>query len=242
MRRHLSRTTAALALTACAFAISAAPALAHEFVSSPVGKTKVVGVGEQVFKLGPFTIRCARAKSTKANRTNESPSNLFFAQVKLTKCGTDAELGSEEIELKTRFLTPVAFEYHANGFANFGEGLEETEGMVHFTGGAVEIKVAAIKCLVFIEEQTIPGRAVNKPNEEYSAAKFESKGFKVNPSERFPLGEQQKMIITDEFNKMTFEYGEGQCESFKRPEEELKNGRFKGQFVAEVVKGDLEYF
>ena len=171
--RHVSRATAALALTACAFAISAAPALAHEFISTPLGKTKVVGLGEQVFKLGPFTIKCDKAKSTVAgNQTTESPSNTFFAQVKFTKCVTEAKVGSEPITLKTRFITPMAFEYHANGFAMIGEEVEEMLGPVRIVGGSIEIHVATIKCDVIIEEQTVPGRAVRKPNEEYSAAQY----------------------------------------------------------------------
>jgi hypothetical protein len=240
--RHLSRTTTAVAAVACAFAVGATPALAHEFVSTPTGRTKVVNVGTQTFNLGPFLIRCEKAKAFKANRTSESPSNTFFAQLKFSHCATEAHVGSEVVGLKTTFKTPVVLEYHANGFAEFGSEMLETEGQVHISGGTVEVKVAALKCVIEIEEQTIPGVAVVKPNNEYSAALFNTEPVPVKPSAKFPTGFQQRLRIINSFNKMKFEYAEGQCEEFKRPEEEFKDGTYKGTLQAQVVGGDLEYF
>jgi len=242
MRRHLSRTAAALALTACAIAVSAAPALAaKEFYSNPVGKTKILGIGNQVFNLGPFEIKCEKVKSVKANHTNESPSNTFFAQLKYTGCGTAAKVGSEKVSLKTRFMTPVVMEYHGHGFIEFGSEEMETEGQIHINGGAVEVKVAALKCIIIIEEQTIPEVAELKPENEFPQAKYHSEGVPVKVSAKFPTGFQQRLFITNEFNKMKFEYAEGQCEEFKRPEEEFKDGTYKGTLEAQVVGGDLEF-
>jgi len=232
-----------LALTACALAVSAAPALAEkEFYSEPApGRTKIWGITNQVFNLGPFLIHCEKVKSFKANHTNESPSNTFFAQLKYSRCGTAAKVGSETVSLATRFLTPVVLEYHGHGFIEFGSEEMETEGQIHISGGAVEVKVAALKCVIILEEQTIPATAELKPNNEYPQAKYHSEGVPVKPSARFPTGFQQRLFIENEFNKMKFEYAEGQCEEFKRPEEEFKDGTYKGTLEAEVVGGNLEF-
>lgn len=238
--RHLRKATAAFALSACALAIAASPALAHEFAASHIGRTGGKGVGEQKFKLGPFNITCTQTKVS--GDIPENPSNTLFSSLHYKGCTTAASIGHEPITLKTTFRTPLDVEYHANGFVEVGSEAEEVEGQVRLSGGEVEIFVSTVKCIITWEEQTIPGKAVKKPEGEYSAAQFHSEGFPAKKKKKFPPnGEQQKLFILNEFHKIHFEYSEGQCEEFAKPEEEIHNGAYHGEIEEEMKSGNLEY-
>ena len=49
------------------------------------------------------------------------------------------------INLATSFKTPLAIEYHANGFVETGSEIEEVEGSAVVSGGVAEIKIATGK-------------------------------------------------------------------------------------------------
>ncbi|MHB8243326.1 MAG: hypothetical protein ACYDHN_15225 [Solirubrobacteraceae bacterium] len=216
----------------CSLAIAASPALAGEFVSSG-GPSKGKGE-EQEFKFGPFNILCLSA-SAKGGEMTPLMSTTFATSLKFKHCTTEAKIGGEPIYLKTKFLTPLALEYHNNGFAEAGSELEEKGGQATLAGGSIELKINSIKCLITLPEQTIPRKAEKKPNGEYTAASY------YNEPETKGKRSFNKLLIENEFSGLIFEFGEGQCEEFKLSEEERKNGKYFGEILEEVPHGNLEY-
>jgi hypothetical protein len=227
----MRRFRIAAGLAVAALAVSATPALAHEFISSG-GPTKGKGE-EQVFKLGPFKIECARA-SSKGSAVAGSSATLF-TEMKLRRCETFASLGGNPIELHTKFVTPIAVEYHANGFIEFGSEGEIEGGNTTLKGGSVELKIRALKCVIKLPEQTLPKAAIKDPDGEFEAATYS------NEEEEKGKRKFDKLAISNEWKGVHFEYGEGQCSSFKTSEEERKNGRFEGELIEEVPHGNLEF-
>jgi hypothetical protein len=221
-----------MAAALCALAIVAAPAMAGEFVSSG-GPSKGKGE-EQEFKLGPFQITC-KAVAAKGGEVTPLSSSTYATSLKFKGCTTLAKVGSNEIHLKTKFLTPLAVEYHANGFAEAGSELEEKGGEATLSGGSIEVKINSIKCLITLPEQTVPRKAEKKPNGEYTAASYN------NESETKGKRTFNKLDIENEWTGLAFEFGEGQCEEFKSSEEERKGGKYTGEFIEEVPHGNLEY-
>ncbi|HEY2570627.1 MAG TPA: hypothetical protein VGI27_04095 [Solirubrobacteraceae bacterium] len=221
-----------LAAAVCAIAIFATPALAHEFISSGGPST---GKGEeQEFKFGAFKITCARA-SSKGGASTPTSSPTFFTEVKFSKCNTEAKIGGNPIFLHTKFVTPLAIEYHANGFVEIGSEGEEIAGPAKLKGGSVELKIKAIKCVITLPEQTIPSAAMKKPNGEFEAATFS------NVAEERGKRKFNELAISNEFKGIHFEYGEGQCEEFKGSEEERKAGKYTGELLESIRGGNLEY-
>ncbi len=221
----------AAVLAVAALAVSAAPALAHEFISTG-GPTKGKGE-EQIFKLGPFKIECTRA--TVKGSAAAGSSQTLFSSIKMHQCVTFASLGGNEITLKTKFVTPIDIEYHANGFVEFGSEGEEIEGNATLAGGTVELKIKTLKCVIKLPRQTVPKAAEKKPNGEFEAATYS------NEEEEKGKRKFNKLSIFNEFKGIHFEYGSGQCESFKTSEEERKSGRYEGEFIEEVRGGNLEF-
>jgi hypothetical protein len=221
----------AVGLAVMALAVGAAPALAHEFISSG-GPTKGKGE-EQIFKLGPFKIECLRA--TVKGSAAAGSSQTLFSEVKMHRCVTFASLGGNPIELKTKFATPLDIEYHANGFVEIGSEGEEIEGNVTLKGGTVEVRIKTLKCVIKLPEQTVPKAAEKKPNGEFEAATYS------NEEEEKGKRKFNKLSIFNEFKGIHFEYGQGQCESFKTSEEERKSGKYEGEFIEEVHGGNLEF-
>jgi hypothetical protein len=221
----------AAVLAIAALAVSASPALAHEFISSG-GPTKGKGE-EQIFKLGPFKIECKRASSK--GSTAAGSSQTLFAEIKMHGCVTHASLGGNPIELATKFVTPLDIEYHANGFVEFGSEGEEIEGNVTLAGGTVEVKIKSLKCDIKLPRQTVPKAAEKKPNGEFEAATYS------NEEEEKGKRKFDKLSIFNEFKGIHYEYGGGQCESFKTSEEERGSGRYEGEFIEEVHGGNLEF-
>jgi hypothetical protein len=217
----------------CAFAVAATPAMAHEFISSG-GETRGKGE-EQEMKLGPFKITCANAHS-KGGPTTPLSSPTFFTSVTFGKCKTEAKIGANPIFLKTKFMTPLAIEYHANGFVEIGSEGEEVEGNTVLGGGTVEVKVSAIKCVISWPTQTIPAKAEKKPLGEYESAFFSNEEVEKGKNTF------NKLDIENEFKGIHFSYGAGQCEEFEKSETEIKSGSYKGELLEEVRKGgNLEF-
>src|SRR4051812_30675552 len=205
-----------LGITVCAFVLSATPALASQFVSTG-GETKAKALGIQFWKLAAFHISCEKAVGN-SGLTTPLESESFFTQVKYKACTTAAKIGVNEITLKTKFLTPVAFEYNANGlFVEIGpEGEELTEGSIIIKEGAIEIKIPALaregeNCIITIPYQRLPVKKVKVPYEE---AQFNN----IPP----------RMEITNSLQHIHFEFEGGQCEEFVKTEEELHSGKYEG--------------
>ncbi len=229
--RHL-RTPVGLIAIVCAFAVTAAPALAKEFVASKLGNTRGTNVGTQEFKFGIFKITCEHA-GEKGSVTALTSKTLYDV-VKLGRCVTEAKIGGKPFFLKTTFRTPVDFEYHANGFTETGAESESEVALV--AAGAVEVKVAAIKCVITWPAQTVPLKAERKPEEEYSSVLYSNEEAPTTRLGMFPTGFQKKLLISNELKGMEYSYTEGQCEEY---EKEGKSATYKGTLRDELVGGDL---
>jgi hypothetical protein len=133
-------------------------------------------------------------------------------------------------------MTPVDFEFHANGFVETGAESESSSEVEN--AGAVEVSMkGAFKCIISWEPQTIPVKALKKPAGQFEAALFEKDEEKVENLKRFPLGVQDKVLIKSDLKSMDFELDEGICEEFEATEG--KTGSYAGTLRAQLNKGNL---
>jgi hypothetical protein len=229
--RHL-RLTLTLAVTACVLAVAATPALAEPHFTSTGQKTTGKSLGPQSFTLAAFKITCEKA-TAKSGETTPLESETFATSVRFIKCKTRAKLGENEFFLPTKFQGPVVFEYKASGLGlEIGPEGEEEEGSVTInTGGAIEIKVSAIKCLISVPYQTLPVK-IKKTNPLIFAS-FENvptpKGMKT----------VNELEIKNTFKQIHFEFENaveaGQCSEFKASEEERKTGKYEGNMIEKTA-------
>lgn len=245
--RHL-RLSVGLLATTCALAFGAAPALAHEFIASTSNKTNGTAETEQVFKFGPFKIKCGRANAK--GLVAAGSSETYATSIKFTKCLTEAKLGVHTIFLGTRFLTPLAVEYHANGFVETGSELEEFEGSAVLAGGSAEIKVNQGKteegkkaeCHIVWPEQTLPMKAIKNPTGEYSEATYANITKPHLANKTFPEGLQHGINISNTFKGIKFEFEGEPCEEYGREEgPEGHAGKYTGSFPQFLTGGNLEF-
>jgi hypothetical protein len=250
------RITLGLAAAACAFALSASSALAHNFNATIVGKTisalepgklKGHGVGNQALKFGAIKINCPTVTTSGGAVVEEHPEKLkLVAKYKAgsTKtpeegCETQIKVGGEPSGLPTKFKQPIEFLFNANGIeGEVGTEFEgtESEGAVEVGANSAEIKVAGINCIVSWPSQKIPLKFKKVPAEVASFSNEEVPNSKVK---LFPSGFQTKLLITPDFQKMEWSFSEGRCEEFKTTEG--TNGSYEGSFSEELVKGDLSW-
>jgi len=247
--RHF-RLGLGLLATTCAFAIGAAPALAHEFIASREGKTHGVSETEQVFKLGTFKIKCQKASAK--GLVAAGSSSTYATAVTFAKCLTSAFVGGtkHQIFLGTKWLTPLAIEYHANGFVETGSELEETEGAAVLKGGTAVLKINTGKteefekseCHLSWPEQTIPLKAVKNPEEEFSTATYSNATMPHLVNKNFPDGEQHYVVISNSFKGIKYEFEGEPCEEWGKEEgPEGGGGTYFGSFPQILGMGNLEY-
>jgi len=169
----------ASALAVAALALAATPAIAtkteapnpHQFVASANVEPRFSGETAE-FALKPFTISCEKAKSTTAPVAPAFPSKSLTAVVKYSGCEAEATISKAEYELKAKFLTPVTYNYRANGVVEMGAGGTISGGRL-VGASAIEIAVKGpFKCTIDIEPGTYPVKALKKPEAEFSAATF----------------------------------------------------------------------
>jgi hypothetical protein len=236
------RITLGLVLAVCTVALGTTVASAHTFTASIAkkelseatpGKVKGGSVGPQAFKFGPVHMTCESA-GTKGVVTEEASATLKVV-ARYHGCATSIKVGAEPATLKTRFLTPVEYSFHANGFAE--TGTEGEEGSVEIGGGSAEMKITGIKCVISWPAQAVPMRALVKPEEQYSAALFTNTEVVSTHLKAFPTGFQHQLQISAEFKNMTFSFEEGQCSEFKQPE--AKTGSYTGVLHEELAGGNL---
>lgn len=244
--RH--RRKLGLATTVCALALSATPALAHEFTASKTGKTAGKTETAQVFKFGPFKITCERASAKGAVAAGVS--NTYATKLKPSKCSTEAKIGSKTIKLPTHFISPLAVEYHANGFVETGGEIEEIEGKAVLAGGEAEIKVYTgitesrepSRCTIYWPEQTIPLKAEKKPDDEYSAATYSDKFKPATNLKKFPDEKQHYLEISNSFKGIKYEFEGEPCEEWGKEEgSEGGAGTYFGSFPAVLSGGNFEF-
>ncbi|MGH2854833.1 MAG: hypothetical protein ACRDLF_11665 [Solirubrobacteraceae bacterium] len=264
-----------LAATIGAFAGFAAPAMASQFTASrlpkPIseaepGKTTGIGIGStelggeersQELKFGEFYIVCAAKTSGKT--VNEgavlwSTSQVFATEVKFEKCLTRTNFEgfiagtktSFNVNPETKKSEPVKFVYHVNGFVELGTG--ETESEVEVGSGTASFSIAGKVCKIEWPRQTVPAKAVQKPEAPYSAAVYSTKEVPVEPKQikKFPSLFQKRLVIANEFKNMEWHYEEGQCLGEGGFEEGAKQqagktGVFKGSFEEQLSAGNLAF-
>lgn len=250
--RHV-KMALGLATTMCALAIAAVPAMAEaghfeatKLGKTPIseetpGKTKGEGVGVQTFKFGGLHIECNKAKA-KGTVTQEE-FNDFVTEVVYSECFLEDKFGPKEIgHLKTRFNggKPVTYVYHHNGFVEVGtEVEEEEEGNVKISGGESTFAVSGLKCTITWPAQTIPVKAIKKPEEEYSSATYSNTEVSQTNLKLFPTGFQKRMLITNNFKKLEYSVSNGVCEEFEK--QEGKTGAAAGQIEEQVIGGNLSF-
>jgi hypothetical protein len=251
-----------MAAVACAFAVFATPALAHEFEASRLptplseaspGKTKgsaPEGEFSQVLTFGAFTIKCnakTKAKTVGEGAITWETNATFATEIKYFKCWTVAKFNNGFTgALRTTFNEglPMKILYHINGFAEFGTGETVTE--VEIGGAEASFKIAGKICKVNWPAQTVPAIAEKKPEGEYSAAVYSNKEVEVPESaySKFPSHFQKKLLIANEFKRMKWSYESGQCVGEGGFEEGAKkvegtSGKWVGTLEEEVIGGNL---
>jgi len=221
MRRHHLLT---VVLAAAASAWLAAPALAHEF-KGPTGSTEVnaAASGVQTFVFKPFRVTCESAHSLPAESLSTLPGPTLTLQLKFSKCTTHAGkvAKTEGPGIPTHFLSPLTITYNAGGYVEVG---------------AIEIAVAGdFKCKIESEAQTIPAKAVKKPNEPYTAATYKNETIETK-SKKMPT--QSVVAITNnEVKRIHYTLSEGFCEELEVTEG--KQGSIAGALIASVKKTNL---
>jgi hypothetical protein len=230
---------AALAVAALSIGVTSAvaktePPNPHNFVGSPNAEPKLAGE-TQSFALKPFTVTCEKAKSSKAGFVPTFPSKTLTTVLKFSGCEAEATIGKAEYELKAKFLSPVTFNYRANGSVEVGAGGTIKEGKLE-GAGEIEIAVSGVfKCTIDIAPGTYPASALNKPEAEFEAAKY------TNKEETKKKGNHEivvkKLGISTALSKMPYEIEGEFCEAL--PKTEFTNGTYTGSLVAEIKKGNI---
>jgi hypothetical protein len=270
------KMAAGMVATIGALAACAAPAMATtQFTASRLpkplseaepGKTKGHGIGStelggtersQELKFGEFYIVCSAktaGKTIDEGAVSWATSLTFSTEVKFEKCLTRTDFEGFLAGTKTKFNVnpetkksePIKFVYHVNGFVGIGTG--ETESEVEVGSGNASFSIAGKICKIEWPRQTVPAKAVTKPNEPYSAATYSDEKVPVEEKElkKFPSGFQEKLVIANEFKNMEWAYEEGQCvgeggfeEGAKQ--ESGKTGVYKGSLEEEIAAGNLGF-
>jgi hypothetical protein len=235
--RHLKLTlgvAVSVALSVCAFAVAATPALAGEFVASNTGKVAGAEESTQEFKFGAVKMRCFHVKGN--GEVVAGSSTTYTSTIKFTRCLTTAKIGKHEIFLPTKWLTPMIVTYHNNGFVETGATAEVKINM----GKTEEFEKS--ECHIRVPPQTIPTRAINKPTEPYEEATYENVSRAHNVSRTFPTGIQNGIDIHNEFKGIHFEYEGEPCEEWGREEgPEGAGATYTGSFPQYLSTGNFEF-
>jgi hypothetical protein len=256
--RH-QRKIVGLIATACVLALSATPALAHEFVASASGKVKgvaqqgssketVIGPNTQELKLGTFKVYCNKA--TAKGAVAAGASKTFATSVKFAWCWTPVKFGAHTGAVAVHMVAPLAIEYHANGFVETGSELEEVEGSATLKGGEAEFKANTginsefekSTCTIKWIEQTIPVKAEKKPELEYSSVTYSNEEKPATTMKRFPDGFQHYIKVSNAFKGIKYEYEGEPCEEWGKEEgAEGGGGTYTGSFTQTLNTGDFEF-
>jgi hypothetical protein len=245
---------------ACAFALAATPALAHEFTASrsghlkgvaEEGKETTIGPNTQAIKLGTFKVYCNKAIASKGV-VAAGTTKTFATSVKFSWCWTPVQFGKRKSAMKVNMTAPLAIEYHANGYAETGSELEEVEGYAKLSGGEAEFKTNTgineefekSTCHIKWIEQTIPIKAEKKPENEYSYVTFSDEVMtpKHPNLKKFPDGFQHYVKVSNSLKGIKYEFEGEPCEEWGKEEsEEGGGGTYTGSFPQILGGGDFEY-
>lgn len=273
--RHI-RMAVALAAAASALGVATAPAMAHEFFASrlpkplseeALGKTKGLGIGStelggeernQELTFGAFHIDCAvrtAAQTIGEGAVTWPTSPVFATELKFSKCLTEVSAGLFKAGLSTSFNVnpetkksePVKFVYHVNGFAELGAG--ETESEVELGSGSASFKISGKLCNIEWPAQTVPAKAIIKPEEQFSAVTYSNKEVPVEATKikQFPTLFKNRLVISNNFTTMLWSYTEGQClgeGGFGKGtggKTEAKSGIYRGAIEEELDAGNIGF-
>lgn len=235
--RHLKLTlgvAVSVALSACALAVAATPALASEFVAATSGKVAGAEETTQEFKFGAVKMRCFHVKGNGEVVAGSSPT--YTTAIKFTKCLTTAKIGKHDIFLATHWLTPLTVTYHNNGFVETGATAEVKINM----GKTEEFEKS--ECHIKWPPQTIPVRAIAKPEEPYEEASYENVTRSHFVSRAFPTGLQNGIVIHNTIKGIHFEYEGEPCEEWGREESaEGLGGQYAGALPQYLNTGNFEF-
>lgn len=230
--RHL-RVTFGVAVTVCAFALTAMPALATEVEASKEGYTHGTSETEQTLKFGEIEITCFKVSAKGA--VTAGVNSTYTTSIKFNKCLTKARLGIHTFYLRTKFLTPLVISYQPNGSIVSG-----TTAEIKFKTGTTE-EFEPSECEIYIPEQTVPSKAINKPNETYfmfSMTEGVPLGHKVSPT--FPDGLQHTIEINNTIKGFKYELEGEPCEEWAKEEgPEGIGGQYFGSFPQILGGGNL---
>jgi hypothetical protein len=237
MRRSL-----VAALTVSLMGLAAVPAGAqkteppnpHNFTGSENVEPRVTG-SSQEFDLKPFTVSCEKAKSTSSGVTPTFPSKTLTTVVKYGNCEAEATIAKAEYELKAKFLSPVTFNFHANGYVEVGAGGTVKEGKLE-GAGPIEISVKGpFKCTIDIAAGTYPAKAATKPEAEYEAVKYKDEEVTVEKGKGTVV--EHKLGISAALTKLPYELEGEFCEAL--PKTEADSGTFTSSLLAEIKNGSI---
>jgi len=256
--RHL-KTAFGLVMAMCLLGATATTALGHEFVASKYKteiseETPVKTLGrspegtKQEFVFGPhIKLKCEKAFSK--GLITEAVSTVFKTHVVYGKCGFYPFAGTEE-HFPATVKGGVSINFKVNGAAEL-EGNESGEELEYGTKAelletSAVFKVPAGKfCTVVIPTQTVPARAIKKPEEEFSDVTYSNTSVKVEETptklKLYPGGFQHKVIFTLNLKALKFKYAE-ETQCFEdETKQEGGTGTMKGEMVQEVSGGNLEF-
>jgi hypothetical protein len=253
------RMVGGLAAAICVLAVTAAPTMAHQFVSSKLGKTTGRGFNEipvekgvqpefnkermQEWRLGTsFRILCYKTKM--AGEVTETESETCTSTLKFSGCGWYPQLSLNHLHVAAKWSpSGLTIVYHANGWTEAvgngtGEVYEFKNAELRETAAYINISSTKI-CKIVIPQQTIPVRAIKHPEEEFSAALFTDIEVPAPKNKTFPLGKQERVLIANEFKNLKFKYTgtETQCSTGAEFEKQAEEG---GGGIAGAYLGTLE--
>ena len=259
-----TRTLVGALAAVAALAVTAAPAMAHNFVASKAGTLNAKQYEEipkpepgeyrgfeparmEQFKFGVFVILCYSAHGT--GTVTGGPTEVLQLTMHYGSCGwypkqgvnlhTGASWGKEGLTIR----------YHANGFLETAENGEEVEWKGELLPSSAAVKVGGKICRIEIPAQTIPVRASRTPEAEYSSVLYSNILTPVaKPSGEFPNSEQERLLITDQWRNIKYTFGgEGtQCTNPEGFEKETgaeggKGGTHSGNVEVQLQRGNLKY-
>ncbi len=154
-----------LSVVAAPAVASKAASVSYKFTGSEAAEPRLAGTGGQQFVFKPFTVSCEQAKSDqdgpdqlRGRRKACSPKSSSRAAPRRRSCP-----GSDELELKAEFFSPVDLNFNANGFVEAGAGGKPANGKLE-EAGPVQIALSgAFKCTINVAAGTFPAKALKKP-------------------------------------------------------------------------------
>jgi hypothetical protein len=222
----------------------------------------------QEFHFARFKILCFKASDlnneTIHSEVTELESNVLKFTTKYSKCAWYPFLPSTAPPYNPETLYHIAasmskngmtVEYHANGWVETQAEPEaeeiEYKGVLKPTSLSFKIGSSKI-CAIYVPEQTIPIKAIKKPEEEFSEVTYSNLEVPTEKLKTFPSGFQQRLLINDAWKHIQFKYGlsggeepevKYQCETYGKEslQEGSSSGIYKGHLEQEIGGGNLRY-